>query len=310
MTPGHLYETSPIKRARRTGAAMEDIRVGIERVVADEQPCTLRQIFYRLVAGGVVAKTEREYLTIARLLVEMRREGRIPFSAIADSTRWMRKPRTWSSLEAALRQTKHTYRRSLWNDQSVYVEVWCEKDALAGVLVDATEKWDVPLMVSRGFASVTFLHSAAKAIEAAGKPAYLYYFGDHDPSGLVIPRKIEQTLREYAPCAEIHFERVAVLPAQILEWSLPTRPTKRAGNTHAKRFAGESVEVDAIPPRQLRALCDRCITQHIDQAAYQATLRVEKAERETLDALVRGLGRGGEVVDMIDWLKRDAKGGQ
>jgi hypothetical protein len=28
----------------------------------------------------------------------------------------------------------------------VYVEVWCEKDALAGVLLEETEVYDVPLM--------------------------------------------------------------------------------------------------------------------------------------------------------------------
>jgi hypothetical protein len=35
----------------------------------------------------------------------------------------MRKPRTFSSLEDALRLTRQTYRRSLWDNQDVYVEV-------------------------------------------------------------------------------------------------------------------------------------------------------------------------------------------
>jgi hypothetical protein len=35
--------------------------------------------------------------------------------------------------------------------------VWTEKDALAGVLVEVTVEYDVPLMVSRGFASVSYL---------------------------------------------------------------------------------------------------------------------------------------------------------
>ena len=41
------------------------------------------------------------------------------------------------------------YRRAIWDDQDVYVEIWLEKDALAGVVYDETEKWDVPFMVTR-----------------------------------------------------------------------------------------------------------------------------------------------------------------
>lgn len=270
---------------------MEAIRHGAELVLQAERPATVRQIFYRLVTQGVVEKTESEYHTVARLLVEMRRAERIPFAWIADSTRWMRRPRTWRSLEAALEQTQAHYRRALWNDQADYVEVWTEKDAIAGVLYDVTSRWDVGLMVSRGFASLSFLNTAAEVIAAVGKPTFIYYFGDHDPSGLLIPRKIEQTLRELAPHADITFTRAAVTPAQIESLKLSTRPTKREGNAHAKLFAGESVEVDAIAPNDLRRLCGQCIEQHVDPAAYAATLRTEQAERDTLNALVRrGLG--------------------
>lgn len=50
-------------------------------------------------------------------------------------------------------------------------------------------------MVTRGYSSLSFLHSAAETIEAKNKPTYLYYFGDHDPSGRDITRVTEQRLR-------------------------------------------------------------------------------------------------------------------
>src|SRR5260370_1104492 len=107
---------------------------------------------------GIVAKTEKEYKqTVGRLLLQMRIAGEIPFDWIADNTRWMRKLRTFSSMEEALRQTAWTYRPALWDEQAVYVEVWTEKDALAGVLMEETREGDVPLMVSRGFSSSTYL---------------------------------------------------------------------------------------------------------------------------------------------------------
>ena len=275
----------PIKR-RRTSADMKVIRAGLWEIAAEGRPMTVRQIFYQAVACGLVDKTEREYKkTVVRLLTEMRLAddsfGRaIPFDWIADNTRWMRKPRSWSSVDDVLRETAQFYRRRLWDEQDAYVEIWLEKEALAGVVYPVTEEWDVPLMVTRGYPSISYLHMAAEAITEAGKPAYIYYFGDHDPSGVDISRNVEDRLREFT-WANIVFRRVAVTTDQVIEWSLPTRPTKKS-DTRSKRFAGESVELDAIPPDELRQLVRGCIEQHIDRHRLDVTLAAEKSEREVL----------------------------
>lgn len=277
-----------IKRGRRrTRAEMDNIRAAILSTIAGDAPMTCRQIFYRLVSQGVVGKTEAEYKsTVVRLLGEMRRAGVLPYGWIADNTRWMRKPQTWNSMKSMLARTAETYRRSLWLDQDAYVEVWLEKDALAGVLYQVTSRWDVPLMVTRGYPSITFLHSAAEEIAHSDRPTYLYYFGDHDPSGIDIPRKIESGLREFAPDAEIHFERVAVTLDQIDELDLPTRPTKKT-DTRSKSFEGESVEADAIPPVTLRLMAERCIEQHIDDDVLATTKQIEQLERESLEEIAQ-----------------------
>jgi hypothetical protein len=49
----------------------------------------------------------------------------------------------------------------VWAEADDYIEVWCEKEALAGVLLDVTGEFDVPLMVSRGFASESYLYSGS-----------------------------------------------------------------------------------------------------------------------------------------------------
>ncbi len=215
----------------------------------------------------------------------MRRAGEIPFGWIADSTRWMRKPISYSSLDNMLRRTAEAYRRSVWDNQDCYVEIWLEKDALAGVLSQETSSWDVPLMVTRGYPSLSFLHGAAETIAAQGKPTHLYYFGDYDPSGLDIPRKVESDLREFAPDAEIEFKRVAVTREQIESMKLTTRPTKRT-DSRAKGFIGESVEVDAIPPKVLRGIVSDCITRHVDERAHEALLLAERNERSMLLSLI------------------------
>jgi hypothetical protein len=219
---------------------------------------------------------------VIRLLGELREAGTIPFEWIADNTRWQRKPTTFVGLEACLDSASKFYRRDLWAAMPVYVEVWCEKDALAGVLMEETETYDVPLMVARGYSSLSFLHSAALAIKAKGKPAYIYHFGDLDPSGVDAARDIEAKLRRYAPDAEIHFERPAVTREQVEELNLPTRPTKMT-DTRAKKFgSATSVELDAIPARRLREIVRERIERHVDQQQL-ALLRVaEESERELL----------------------------
>jgi hypothetical protein len=282
-----LYVASDIKRSRRTKLEVASIRDAILDLLEQDNPQTVRQVFYALTVRGAIKKAEIEYQrTVIRLLTEMREAGTVPFEWIADNTRWMRKPSTFVGLEACLEATAHHYRRNLWASMPVYVEVWCEKDALAGVLMQETEPYDVPLMVAKGYASISFLHSAASAIAARNKPAFIYHFGDHDPSGVDAARDIETKLKRYAPEAEIHFERIAVTKAQIVDMDLPTRPTKMS-DTRAKKFIGDSVELDAIPAHKLRDLVKGCIERHIDHEQLSVLRIAEKSERETLEKWAR-----------------------
>ncbi len=276
---------------------MEALREAIYNALAADNPMTCRQCFYALTVTGMIEKTEPIYKgTVIRLLTQMRRNGVIPYAWISDNTRWMRKPQTYRGLGEMLRQTARFYRRNLWADADCYVEVWCEKDALAGVIMEETETYDVPLMVSKGFSSDTYLQSAAEAIQAEDKPAHIFQFGDHDPSGILIAQQVEKGLRRHAPNAEIHFERVAVTPSQIEQWSLPSRPTKRKGNNHAKGFEGDSVELDAIAAQQLRTLVRDCIERHVDLHQLDVLKVAEQSERQFLQRWADQVsGRGGPL---------------
>jgi hypothetical protein len=68
---------------------------------------------------------------------------------------------------------------------------------------------------------------------------------------------------------------------------LPTRPTKRTGNRHAAGFAGDSVELDALPPRVLRALVQEVIEDHIIEHALKVLRTAEDSEREQLKMFAR-----------------------
>jgi hypothetical protein len=276
-----VYEASPIKRRRATKAEMEARADALIEIVEEFTPCTVRQVFYQATVRGVIEKTEAGYGKVQRLLADLRRDGEIDYSDITDNTRWIRKPRTWSSMKSAVERTAATYRKALWENTDEYVEIWLEKDALSGVLWPVTQTYDVPLMVSRGYASLSFLHSAAEDMEDQDRPCHIYHLGDWDPSGQDAARHIEETLRDLAPNAEIYFERIAVTPDQIAEWDLPGRPTKRT-DTRAKNWRGESVELDAIDPNQLRALVEEVLELHLPEKQLSVLKAAEASERRLL----------------------------
>lgn len=271
--------------SRRTKAEITALEDAMVELLAEEYPTTVRGMFYRMVSAGLIDKTENEYKNVtARLLLRLRRDGRIPYSWITDGTRWMRKPSSYADVDEALAEVARFYRRRLWSDQDTYVEVWCEKDAMAGILYEVTAEFDVPLMVARGFASETFLHEAAEAIRAQGRPTFVYHFGDRDPSGVKAAEAIGRRLAEFAPDVDLTFVQAAVTAEQVDAWQLPTRPTKRT-STHSKGWRGESVELDAVPTARLHELTRECIEHHLDPWALEQTRQVEAEEREVLEAM-------------------------
>jgi hypothetical protein len=252
---------------------------------------TVRQVFYQATVRNLVPKTERGYGMVKADLILMRRRGELEYGWLADHTRWQRKPRTYDGIAAALEATAAFYRKDLWARADCYVEIWIEKDALSGVVMPVTSRYDVPLMVARGYASLSFLHSAASYIADLGVPAFVYHLGDFDPSGVNAGEKIEETLRELAPHADLTFERIAVNRDQIAAWDLPSRPTKQT-DSRAKGFAAESVELDAIEPNQLRNIVEEAITRHLSPDRLVVLEAAEHSERSILRDLITRLNGG------------------
>ena len=294
-----VYGASLVSRHRRTNAELADIDEAIVYAVRDEHPVSLRGVYYRVVSAGAVDKTELGYKLVGRELLKLRRAGVVPYSWITDGTRLIRKPDSWDSLDEMLEDAAESYRRALWHSQDIVVMMFTEKDAISGILFPITKKWDVELGVLRGYASETFCYGVAEEIieaNALGKAVYLCQFGDHDPSGVNAWRNFEEKVTAFVVekqrAAVASFERLAVLPRQIAEYGLPTRPTKKS-DSRARGFVGESVEVDAIPANELRRICEGAITQHIDEEQQRLVRVAEESERE----LLRRLSGGFQFVD-------------
>ena len=115
------YQASPINRRHRaTKAEVEARREALLVIVDDGKPMTVRQVFYQATVRDLVEKTESGYVKVQTDLTVLRRAGELPYDWLADNTRWQRKPNTFSSVEDALEETAHFYRKALWDDIDAY----------------------------------------------------------------------------------------------------------------------------------------------------------------------------------------------
>lgn len=282
-----IYEPSPIKRARATQAEMLDLESALYLIVQEQKPMTVRQCYYRATVAGLIDKTEAGYKRVQRVLADMRRAGDMPYSWLADTSRSVYRQDSFDGPEEAAQATAKFYRKALWSNADCRVEIWLEKDALSGVLYPVTSDYDVGLFVCRGFASLSFLHRAAEHIGGLNVPTFIYHLGDHDPSGVMAGHKIRDTLRSLAPEAEINFTRLAVTERQISNMRLPSRPTK--ASTHAKGWEGDSVELDAIEPEELRNIVRQAIELHLPAHEWEILKAAEASERELLWDFIAGV---------------------
>jgi hypothetical protein len=256
-------------------------------------PATVRQTFYALTVLGAIAKTEQGYKQVVYHLLNMRRTNIIPYNFLADNTRWIRKRASYASLDDFLERTPDLYRKAVWDSLDVHVEIWIEKEALAGVVYPVTNRLNIPLMVTPGYCSETFVYEAAQAINREGKKTFIYYFGDYDPFGVGTPQDVLRKLESWTSL--VTFTRVAVNPDQITSMRLPTRPTKRT-DSRAKTWTGDSVELDAIPPNVLRDLVQREIEAHLPPGHLARIARVERNGRTRLAKLIDDLEIGTGVA--------------
>jgi hypothetical protein len=276
--------TSP-KKARKPQQRSLALRQAIVEVARDYDRFSVRQLFYQLVARGVIEKTENAYKRVCDAAVQMRLTGSLDYRKVTDGHRERRIILAHSGLHGALQSAHEFYRRDYWREQPDHVEVWCEKDALSGVIQPIANRYGVPYVATRGFPSLTLLYESAQAIRATGKPATIFYFGDHDASGQSISACVAR-LRQFG--AEVAVARVALNPDQVVAYRLPTRPGKRTDSRHAgfvARFGDAAVELDALPPDVLTELVEESILSMIAKERWYAVMEQERLERETLASL-------------------------
>jgi len=158
----------------------------IDEYMAEGYELTLRQLYYQFVARGLSENREREYKRLGSVLSDGRLAGKIDWNAIVDRTRQIKENSHWEDPSEILQSATDSYALDTRKGQSTYIEVWVEKEALAGVLERACKPLDVSYFSCKGYVSQSAMWRAARRIiRQDSDKAIILYLGDCDPSGVL-----------------------------------------------------------------------------------------------------------------------------
>ena len=250
---------------------------------------TVRQLYYRLVAGGVLENNPKKYKSLIDLIGNARKAGFIDWDSIEDRGRAVNRPTEWDGPASILRAAASSYRLDRWEGQEYYLEVWCEKDALSSVIEPVTEEYHLRYLACRGYASLTAVYDARGRIQEArrqGKKPVIIYLGDHDPSGMDMNHCYERTLDEMGlNTFMIDVDRIALNFDQVQEHQPPPNPTKETDSRaegYISEYGTECWELDALEPAILSQLITDAIEDRIDLGLYNERLDDEEADKEAI----------------------------
>ena len=98
-------------------------------IALQENPLTLRGLFYRVVSAGWLPSTDKQhYNRIGRVLKTLREQGIVPFEWIVANLRSTVKPSSWSGLNDYAESVRDWYRKDFWANLPDYVHIFCEKE--------------------------------------------------------------------------------------------------------------------------------------------------------------------------------------
>lgn len=293
------------KLSKASMSRLYDINGIISEYQAEGYVLTLRQLYYQLVSRDIIPNKQSEYSKLSRLLKEGRMGGLVDWSAIEDRLRKPQKPSSFDSPRDAMEAAINQYELPRQHGQDVYVEVWVEKDALSGVLSRVTEKYHIPILVNRGYSSVSSMYDSFMRFVYNGaykqRPIRILYLGDFDPSGLDMIRDIQDRIYEFkdgyndgewVEQMEFKVQHVALTEEQINLYTPPPNPAKITdprSKDFIRKYGYTSWEVDALRPDVLHRLLEDEILLAIDVAKYEAIVNREQADIEKLEDVMSHL---------------------
>lgn len=264
---------------------------------------TNRQLYYQLVAGGIIPNADDVYKRICKFLTDARYAGLIDWSAIEDRGRKPHIHADWNSVSDLISDACYTYRLPRWKDQDTYLELYVEKQAMESVLKPVANKYHIHFGYNKGYSSASVMYDLSKRVKTQlelGKEVKILYLGDHDPSGLDMIRDIAERTEEFLTKSENRVEaftsfeviQIALNMTQIKKYNPPPNPAKITdprAKWYIAKYGQSSWELDALKPELLMKLTETEIQKHIDMDKYNAWIALEDEQKQALEEFGKSL---------------------
>jgi hypothetical protein len=130
-----------------------------------------------------------------------------------------------------------------WYGQPNYVEIWCEKHAIAGTVASLVRDRYIRVAYNKGNPGWGYMHDNCERLRnemlqsspsSVRRNVHIFYLGDWDKYGRHMDKELGVPLKHFGLWDRIHFKRIGLLPEQIEQYNLPPN------------FEGEGYEVDAL----------------------------------------------------------------
>lgn len=252
---------------------------------------TLRQLYYQLVSRNIITNEKKSAAHLSALISNARLAGLVDWDAIEDRIRQPRYQSEFENIGSLIEAAIYAYRLPRWSGQKYYVELWVEKDALAGVLEPLAKEFHVTMMVNRGYSSQSAMYESANRFIDRGvsknKKPILFYLGDHDPSGEDMVRDIENRLKLFE-VYDIEVRKLALTMNQIERYNPPPNPVKVKDSrsvAYSRKFGTSSWEIDALRPELLTSIIRSAFEGVIDKDKMAKVIDKEDQDKRRLRSL-------------------------
>jgi hypothetical protein len=253
-------------------------------------PITLRQLFYRLVAKGLIENLRRRYTYLSEQTARGRRDGTFP--ALIDRTRSIYRPLTWDSTGDALDWMARNYRRDRTEGQNVALYLGCEKDGQVALLDAWFGDLGIPILALGGYTSQSHIDEVVADLQRQGRPAVMLYVGDYDATGMHIPEKFRELTGwpgEFIQLALTPDQIDAYVPDEGIVANTKNDPRRKwfvanHGEENRRRWGIENpqVEMDALDPDVLHGLLEDAMERYLYRPVFEDVMQREAGERARL----------------------------
>lgn len=263
---------------------------------------TQRQLYYQLVAKGMIPNAMEVYKRLALFTTDARYAGLIDWDAIEDRGRKSERKGQWTGIKDLINSAMRSYRKHRRDDQEYYIELFCEKQALEGVLKPLADKYHIHFGANKGYSSSSAMYALYERVLDQineGKKVVILYLGDHDPSGKDMVRDIYSRITEFLVEGDyldtdeemidtydmFKVDALALTMDQINEFSPPPNPAKikdPRAKAYIAEFGNISWELDALTPEALIEITEAGIVSYTDIAKYIAVIEQEEKDLKIL----------------------------